>query len=125
MVEATLEPADRPLSGLGEWEVEFDPSVANRGLVLRNRRPGDRIRLRTGRRKLQDVLTDVGVPRWDRDHVGVVATQDGEVVWVIGYCAAALPRPREGVSLRLRAWRLEAHGASEEWCYNGAAGGAP
>jgi tRNA(Ile)-lysidine synthase len=124
MVEASLEPADRPVAGSGEWEVEFDPSVANRGLVLRNRRPGDRIRLRAGRRKLQDVLTDVGVPRWDRDYVGIVATQDGEVVWVIGYCAAVLPRPREGVSLRLRAWRLEAHGASEGRCYNGAAGGA-
>ncbi|MCS7172089.1 MAG: tRNA lysidine(34) synthetase TilS [Armatimonadetes bacterium] len=121
-VEARIEPVEGEGTARGEWEVELDPAVSERGLVLRNRRPGDRIRLRGGRRKVQDVLTEAGVPRWDRDGVGIVATRDGEVLWVIGYCAAAFPPSPGGRCLRMRAWRLEA-GSGGSGCYNGAAGG--
>ncbi|MDR5708213.1 MAG: tRNA lysidine(34) synthetase TilS [Armatimonadota bacterium] len=121
-VEARIEPVEGTGTARGEWEVELDPAVSERGLVLRNRRPGDRIRLRGGHRKVQDVLTEAGVPRWEREGVGIVATRDGEVLWVIGYCAAALPPSRGGRCLRMRAWRLEAGGGGSG-CYNGAAGG--
>ncbi len=122
LVEAAIEPEGDPGWGGGEWEVELDPAVAQQGLVLRNRRPGDRIRLSGGHRKVQDLLTEAGVPRWERDRVGIVATRDGEVLWVIGYRVALLPRARDGRCLRIRAWRLEAGGAAAG-CYNGAAGG--
>lgn len=122
LVEARIEPVEGAGAVQGEWEVELDPAVSERGLVLRNRRPGDRIRLRGGHRKVQDVLTEAGVPRWEREGVGIVATRDGEVLWVIGYCAAALPPSRGGRCLRMRAWRLEAGGGGSG-CYNGAAGG--
>jgi tRNA(Ile)-lysidine synthase len=122
LVEARIEPVEGGETVRGEWAVDLDPVVSERGLILRNRRPGDRIRLRGGHRKVQDVLAEAGVPRWERDGVGIVATRDGEVLWVIGYCAAALPPSRDGRSLRMRAWRLEA-GDGGSGCYNGAAGG--
>jgi tRNA(Ile)-lysidine synthase len=52
-------------------------------LVLRSRRPGDRVRTRAGTRKLQDVLVDAGVPRLIRDLVPVVARGD-HVLWIPG-----------------------------------------
>jgi tRNA(Ile)-lysidine synthetase-like protein len=51
------------------------------GLVVRARRPGDRLGGR--RRKLQDVLVDAKVPRAERDDWPVVASAE-EVVAVPG-----------------------------------------
>ena len=60
----------------GPWRLESD----RLGLVVRSRRPGDRL---TGRRrKVQDVLVDAKVPRDERDAWPVVATETGEVVAV-------------------------------------------
>lgn len=59
---------------------------AETGLVVRGRRPGDRI---AGLR-VTDVLSDAGVPRALRDLVPVVADATGRVLWVAG-----LPPPRE------------------------------
>ncbi|MBW3621103.1 MAG: tRNA lysidine(34) synthetase TilS [Actinobacteria bacterium] len=57
-------------------------------LVVRARRPGDRIRTGGGTRKLQDVLVDAGVPRLIRDLVPIVAQGD-RVLWVPGIAADA------------------------------------
>lgn len=94
----------------GAWEAELDAAWARHRLVVRNRRPGDRIRLEAGSRKLQDLFTDRRVPRWERDRVPVVATGDGQVLWVVGFAVseAARARPGSGQRLRLRAWPLEA-----------------
>ncbi len=54
------------------------------GFVVRSRRPGDVIRLRAGRRKLQDLFVDAGVPRWEREARPVVTDADDRVVWVPG-----------------------------------------
>lgn len=51
------------------------------GTVLRHRRPGDRIRLAGGTRKVSDVLTDAKVPRGERDAVWLVASEN-DVVWI-------------------------------------------
>ena len=51
--------------------------------VLRTRRPGDRVALPVGTRKLQDVLVDAGVPRAVRDLLPVVAVGE-RVLWVPG-----------------------------------------
>lgn len=53
------------------------------GPVVRPRRPGDRVRVPAGTRKLQDVLVDAGVPRAVRDLVPVVAVGE-RVLWVPG-----------------------------------------
>lgn len=94
----------------GRWEAELDERWAGRGLVLRTRRPGDRVRLRVGTRKLQDLLVDLRVPRWERDRLPLVAATDGEVLWVVGYrvADAARPAPDAARCLRVRVWPLEA-----------------
>jgi tRNA(Ile)-lysidine synthase len=59
-------------------------------LVVRSRRPGDRLRPlgAPGRRKLQDVLVDRRVPRADRDRVPVVVDARGRIVWIAGVAMA-------------------------------------
>jgi tRNA(Ile)-lysidine synthase len=59
-------------------------------LVVRNRRPGDRLRPfgAPGRRKLQDLFVDRKVPRQDRDLVPIVVDADGRIVWVVGLTIA-------------------------------------
>ncbi|MDX1659620.1 MAG: tRNA lysidine(34) synthetase TilS [Nitriliruptorales bacterium] len=52
-------------------------------LVLRSRRPGDRISVGVGTSKLQDVMVDAGVPRAVRELVPVLVLGD-RVVWVPG-----------------------------------------
>ena len=66
----------------GPWRLESDRP----GLVVRSRRPGDRLAGRA--RKVQDVLVDAKVPRDERDDWPLVATDDGEVVAVAGLAEA-------------------------------------
>lgn len=79
-----------PLSG--SWAIQIDgPSPS---LAVRSREPGDRIRLPRGSRKVQDVLTDVHIPRSWRERVPVVVdTRSGEILWVVGVTPAAAARP--------------------------------
>lgn len=59
-------------------------------LIVRLRRPGDRLQPlgAPGRRKVQDVLVDRKVPKDDRDHVPIVTTEKGDIVWVAGQVLA-------------------------------------
>jgi tRNA(Ile)-lysidine synthase len=66
----------------GPWRLESDVE----GLVVRSRRPGDRLAGRS--RKVQDVLVDAKVPRDERDAWPLVATEDGAVVTVVGLAEA-------------------------------------
>jgi tRNA(Ile)-lysidine synthetase-like protein len=66
----------------GPWRLESDLP----GLVVRGRRPGDRLAGRA--RKVQDVLVDAKVPRDERDGWPVVATAEGAVVAVAGLAEA-------------------------------------
>lgn len=65
----------------------FDPQGIVGRLVLRPRRPGDRIEPlgMAGTRKLKDVLIDAKVSRHLRDHVPIVADDKGPL-WVPGLC---------------------------------------
>jgi tRNA(Ile)-lysidine synthase len=55
------------------------------GLVVRSRRPGDRLLTSpVGHRKLQDVLVDRKVPRAERDRVPIVVDAHDRIVWVAG-----------------------------------------
>jgi tRNA(Ile)-lysidine synthase len=66
----------------GPWRLESDVP----GLLVRSRRPGDRLAGRS--RKVQDVLVDAKVPRDERDAWPLVATEDGAVVSVVGLAEA-------------------------------------
>ncbi len=68
-------------------QVVVDASQLGSHLIVRYRRPGDRLHPlgAPGRRKVQDVLVDRKVPRDDRDTVPIVTTQMGAIVWVAGH----------------------------------------
>lgn len=78
-------------------------------LTIRNRRPGDRIKPlgAPGRKKVQDLLVDMKMPRADRDRVAVVVDADGQLVWVVGVTPADECRARtpEAEMVVLRAER--------------------
>ncbi len=59
-------------------------SPADRRFAVRGRQPGDVIRLKAGRKKLQDLFVDAKVPRRERDAVPVVTDSNDNVVWVPG-----------------------------------------
>ena len=76
----------------GPWQLESDAP----GLVVRTRRPGDRLAGRS--KKVQDLFVDAKVPRLERDAWPLVVSGD-EVVSVPGIAEAP---GWEGV---VRAWK--------------------
>ncbi len=62
-----------------------DLDLENRSVVVRNRRPGDRIQPlgSSGRRRLKDLLIDRRIPRSERDRLPLLVI-DGEIAWVPG-----------------------------------------
>ncbi len=91
----------------GALVVEVDPSVAEGGLVVRTRRPGDRFQpAGMGQaKKLQDFFVDEKVPREERDLTPLVVSPRG-IVWVVGLRVAEWAKAREGgANLALAAWR--------------------
>ncbi|NQW02461.1 MAG: tRNA lysidine(34) synthetase TilS [Acidobacteria bacterium] len=50
--------------------------------TVRNRRPGDRVALSGGTRKVQDLMVDAKIPRWERDRAPLVVAADGQIAWV-------------------------------------------
>ena len=72
---------------LDRWHVDFDLDrlSAAAPLVLRSRRPGDRLAPAgiVGTKKLQDLLVDAHVPREQRGQVPILAGLAGPI-WVVG-----------------------------------------
>jgi tRNA(Ile)-lysidine synthase len=68
------------------FRVMLDAGPIGSQLIVRHRRPGDRLTPlgAPGRKKVQDVLVDRKVPRDERDLVPIVTTAEGEIVWVAG-----------------------------------------
>ena len=95
---AALPPGARGTAA-GAWVVL--PLDLMDGLKVRARRPGDRLSLTHGTRKLQDLFTDQGVPRAIRDLVPIVVDADDEPLWVPGVGQRALDDRREAA---LRLW---------------------
>ncbi len=69
--------------------------------AVRARKPGDRITLEGGTRKLQDVLVDARVPRALRDLVPIVVDADDEPLWIPGIAAV---RAGAGELVGTRLW---------------------
>ncbi len=85
-------------------EVVLDGARLAPRLVVRTMRPGDRIRLSGGRRKLSDLFTDRKIPRIERARLAVV-TSGADIIWVPGVAVAAdvLPGVDTQRWMRLRA----------------------
>jgi tRNA(Ile)-lysidine synthase len=84
-------PIARPASITSDAnQVVVDASGVGTHLIVRSRRPGDRLRPlgAPGRKKVQDVLVDRKVPRDDRDSLPIVTTETGEIVWIAGQVLA-------------------------------------
>lgn len=79
----------------------FDPAALPFPLLARTRRPGDRIRLPGGTRKISDVLIDAKIPRPERDRVLLLCV-GARVLWVAGIAQAAGTQPKGGDTLGVR-----------------------
>ncbi|MGI8916932.1 MAG: tRNA lysidine(34) synthetase TilS [Chloroflexota bacterium] len=85
------------------WSVNLDADTVRLPLILRSRRPGDRIRLPNvaGTKKLQDLLVDAKIPRSDRERLGIVEAANG-IVWLAGWRTAAGAAAHSGTERILR-----------------------
>lgn len=123
MEKRETERGERAETGKGEggkMEKTFfavlDADRIEGSLVVRTRRPGDRISPlgMKGTKKLQDVLVDAKVPRDERDRVPVVADARG-IVWVVGLRldrrAAAVPETRRPMALTVTPIRAPTRGS--------------
>lgn len=106
-VAVVAPPAD-PRTPPAAGEAYLDAGVACQAgalLLLRARRPGDRLRPlgAPGGRKLQDVLVDRKVPRDLRDRVPLLLCGD-RLAWVVGHCLdeAVKITPASRGALRIR-----------------------
>ena len=72
--------------GNDEWTASMDRRALGDGAIVRTWRPGDRIQPlgMRGQKKLQDLFTDLKVPRRWRGRVPLVESADG-IAWVVGY----------------------------------------
>ncbi|MGH2450290.1 MAG: tRNA lysidine(34) synthetase TilS, partial [Candidatus Limnocylindria bacterium] len=89
------------------YETTIPRDLAN-GLVIRGRRPGDRM-AGPVRAKVQDVLTDAKVPARLRSVIPLVVTRTGEVWWVPGVASAALAGTPGALRLAARPPRGDPH----------------
>jgi tRNA(Ile)-lysidine synthase len=97
--------ASDPADGAYVWVV---PSSAF-PVTVRNRRPGDRVAMSSGTRKLQDLMVDAKIPRSERATMPLVVAADGRILWVIGHPGARVPDARADVAnmVILKARKLE------------------
>jgi tRNA(Ile)-lysidine synthase len=79
----------------GGHTTSFDPSSLRFPLVLRAWRPGDRIRLAYGSKKLKKLFQEKRIGRTRRMRVPVLCAADGQVLWVVGVAAARAARPQQ------------------------------
>ncbi len=72
-------------------QVMVDAHTLSPGLLVRPRRPGDRLQPlgAPGRKRVQDVFVDRKIPRDDRDREPIVTDDMGRIVWVAGQVLAA------------------------------------
>lgn len=95
--------------------IVVDPVRLGTVVTVRSPQPGDRFRPvgMGGHAKLvADFLREAGVPRHRRRWVPLLVTDQGEVVWVVGFRAAEVARPPRGqtalVKIEAQAMRADA-----------------
>lgn len=74
----------------------LDAVAVGQHLMIRGRRPGDRIEPRGlgGRKKVQDIFVDRKVPRDERDLVPLVVDEQDRIVWIPGHAVDEAFRAR-------------------------------
>jgi tRNA(Ile)-lysidine synthase len=105
-----VDPADGEIHPPGEALLDAD--AAGPVLRIRSWRPGDRIRPlgMKGKRKVQDLLVDQKVPRWERGRIPLIVDARGRILWVVGWRISEEARITERTkrAVRLRVLPLEA-----------------
>ncbi len=93
--EGTLAVQERASAVGGNPAEDFDAGRLTWPLLVRARRPGDRMRPRggLGSRKLADIMIDAKIDRRRRARLPVVTTGDGALLWVPGLRPAEVARP--------------------------------
>ncbi len=101
--QISLQESHAVLEAVGPFPLPFSPDTGSDGaflaviradelgdgLLVRNRREGDRLRLwNVGHKKLQDLFVDRKVDRFERDRVPIVTDRTGRIVWVAGHAVA-------------------------------------
>jgi tRNA(Ile)-lysidine synthase len=74
----------------------FDPTTLRFPLELRSWRPGDRIRLAYGSKKLKKLFAERRVARGSRSRIPVLVDSGDRVVWVVGVTRAMGMEPEPG-----------------------------
>lgn len=74
----------------------FDPAEVRFPLEIRSWRPGDRIQLPYGTKKLKKLFVEQRIGRADRGSIPILAEVGGRVLWVAGVARAAVAEPVAG-----------------------------
>lgn len=74
----------------------FDPAALRFPLEVRGWRPGDRIQLPYGTKKLKKLFAEYRVGRAERSRTPVLAEVGGRILWVVGVARAAIASPAAG-----------------------------
>ncbi|MCL6643183.1 MAG: tRNA lysidine(34) synthetase TilS [Candidatus Bipolaricaulota bacterium] len=110
-----IRPLHRPLSPRRErgdggvrGRALLDADKIQGSLVVRNRRPGDRIHLRSGTKKLQDLFTDRKIQREQREAIPLICDENA-LIWIVGEAVHEDYRatPQTEHILEIRAERIE------------------
>lgn len=72
---------DYPTGIYTKW---FDCAKIKGEIECRYRKKGDYLHIRGGRKKLQDLFSDIKIPSEQRDTIPLIC-DDKEVIWVVGY----------------------------------------
>lgn len=80
----------------GADTIHVDPTTITFPLLLRRWRPGDRIRLHYGSKKLKKLFLEAGLGRFERLRTPVLVDAAGRVLWVPGIARAQGIGPVEG-----------------------------
>ena len=100
------------LVSAGRWCALFDPEAVKMPLIIRYRRPGDRLFIPgVGRKKLQDFFVDLKVPRSRRGRIPLVLNSRGEVLWIVGYRQREDLRPKGKEALMIEVRKVKDEGA--------------
>lgn len=94
-----ITPGSHPPTQQTIWQLQLDAGRLPGPLLVRRRKPGDRLRLGEGQgsRRVQDILVDAKVPRALRAAWPLVATASA-LIWVVGARAANEYRAGPGCS---------------------------
>lgn len=97
----------RERGGAARVRALLDADKICRSLVVRNRRPGDRISLKEGTKKLQDFFVDKKIPREARDTIPLICDEN-TVIWIVGQAVNESYRatPRTQRILEIEAERI-------------------